>query len=217
MTDPSQMTDQMIDAEIRAFRAARRGRTASPELEALYALMKDTASDINEHLPMLRELASECEHVTEFGMRTCQSTTALLAAQPETLISWDINPFVIASVNCVNLMLNAGRTKFEPRIGDTLKISPIELTDMLFIDSLHTSKQLWAELQRHADPVERRIRKYLVFHDTATFGMKGEDGTEPGLRGVIRHFQKNHAFPLWELLHDLSNNNGLIVLRRVYS
>jgi hypothetical protein len=187
--------------------------------QALLATIVDPASpsDIVEHLPLLRELSSRCEHVTEFGTRRANgSTVALLCGQPATFVTWDINPYAIISQQVADLVVYAGRTKFEPRVGDTLKISPIEPTDMLFIDSLHTAKQLLEELKRHADPMVRpvSVRKYLVFHDTDTFGYRGEDGSEPGLRASIRYFQRCHAFPLWRLKEDLHNCNGLVVLQR---
>jgi cephalosporin hydroxylase len=182
-------------------------------LEAHYKALCEAPSDISEHLPLLREIAEECEHVTEMGMRSAVSTVAFLAAQPATLISWDMNPAAIVSQRVADLLAIAGRTSFQPRVGDTLKIAPIEETDLLFIDTLHTGAQLLAELKRHADPTAKRVRKYLVFHDTATFGHVGEDGKEPGLRAAIRFFQRNHAFPQWALVEDRQNNNGLVVLR----
>lgn len=185
--------------------------------EQMYNASLQTAVDIHEHLPLLRELASKCRHVTEFGMRWANgSTVALLAAQPEVLVSWDLDPFSVVSQQVANLLAVKGRTRFEPRCGNTLEIAPIEPTDMLFIDTLHTAKQLQAELAWHVDP-ERGVpvRKYLVFHDTSTFGWTGEDGSEPGLRTAIRWFQKEFAFPLWLLTHDRDNNNGLVVLERV--
>lgn len=182
-------------------------------LENLFNLAASQPTDINEHLPVLRKLAAECEHVTEMGMRGADgSTIAFLAAQPATLISWDLNPWSVVSNNVAALLQMAGRTSFQPRVGDTLKIR-IEPTDLLFIDTLHTAKQLKAELERHADPVEDTVKKYLVFHDTKTFGEVGEDGTEPGLRAAIRWFQRNHAFPIWSLVEDLPNCNGLVVLK----
>jgi cephalosporin hydroxylase len=198
-------------------------RTPHPNLEAWYQAaikpptdMTKPPADIWEHLPRLRELASKCEHVTEFGMREAGgSTLAILAAQPKTFISWDINPWSIVSQRVSDLLYVAGRTKFEPRVGDTLKIAPIEPTDMLFIDSLHTAKQLKAELERHADPIRLAIRKYIVFHDTVTFGFQGEDGSVPGLRAAIRWFQMEHSFPLWQLVEDRENCNGLVVLERM--
>jgi hypothetical protein len=208
-------------------------RTAPAKLEGLYqdALAAAPAdpyspSDICEHLPLLRELASRCEHVTEFGTRRANgSTVALLVGQPETLVTWDINPLAIYGPGIPALFGSGlpedgldwngkiGRTEFQPRVGDTLKIL-IEPTDLLFIDSLHTYKQLYAELMRHVDPIQNKVRKWLAFHDTATFGQQGEDGSKPGLRAAVWHFQKQ-TFPLWGLKFDLQNNNGLIVLERV--
>jgi len=53
-------------------------------------------SDINEHLVTLRDLAANCAHVTEFGVRKGVSTFALLHGQPNRLISYDIQPFELA-------------------------------------------------------------------------------------------------------------------------
>lgn len=209
--------------------------------EELYARTCGEASDINEHLPLLRELASRCEHVTEFGLRWARgSTVAFLAAQPKTLVSWDLEPKHVISDRVQQLLHLTGKTSFEPRVGDTLKIR-IETTDLLFIDTLHTARQLLAELERHVDPKDQAVRKYLIFHDTKTFGLEGEDRSTPGLRTAIRQFQKYFAFPLWKLKHvdgdeklrraaakglalqkadgfellDLENNNGLLVLEHV--
>lgn len=183
--------------------------------EELYAKACTTPSDINEHLPLLREYASKCRRVTEFGMRTGNSTVAFLAAQPKTLISWDLDPWSIISQRTADLMYVRGETNFQPRVGNTLTIPVIEETDLLFIDTLHTGRQLLDELKRHADPVLGTVKKYLIFHDTITFGDVGEDGKEPGLRAAIRFYQRCHAFPLWELVEDRKNNNGLVILQRI--
>jgi hypothetical protein len=189
-----------------------------PPIEQMYRTACATPSDINEHLPILRELASKCRHVTEFGLRWATgSTIAFLAAQPETFVSWDLEPTAVVSQQVLNLIRARGRTSFQPRCGDTLKIAPIEPTDLLFIDTLHTGKHLYAELKRHVEP--RRsplsVRKYLVFHDTQTFRYVGEDGQPGGLVDAIREFQLHHAWPHWELLHDFKNNNGLAVLAHI--
>lgn len=162
-------------------------------------------SDINEHLPLLRDLAARCGHVTEFGMRGAVSTTALLEGKPKKLVSWDINPRAVVSQTVLDLLVET-ETCFQPRVGDTLEIE-IEPTDLLFIDSLHTGAQLKAELERHG----AKARKWIAFHDTETFGLVGEDGKAPGLRAAIRWFQQNQ-FPIWSLKHDWSNNNGLVVI-----
>lgn len=191
--------------------------------EGLYQTACVMPSDIHEHLPVLREFAEKCAHVTEFGTRWANgSTVAFLAAQPNTFVAWDLDPLMLASKQIESLVHVAGRTRFQPRVGDTLEIN-IEPTDMLFIDTLHTGRHLLSELERHCDPKDVKVRKYLAFHDTATFGVVGEDG-KPGLRTAIRQFQKYFAFPLWALardnagrLMDLDNNNGLVVLEHVCS
>lgn len=184
-------------------------RLPSDKLKHAYEVLKATPSDIHEHLETLFKYASQCEHVTEIGMRGAVSTTALLAAQPKTLISWDINPWAILSPNCQALMMLAGRTSFQPRVGNSLECK-IEETDFLFIDSLHTYEQLWAELKRHSGCV----RTFLAFHDTMTFGKVGEDGSTPGLRKAIYDLQHESNIG-WTVLEDRENNNGLTVLGRL--
>ncbi len=185
--------------------------------EAVYAEACKQPSDINEHLPTLRRLAEQCPRVIEMGMRTGVSTVALLAAQPKKLVSIDINPISIISQRTVDLMQIAGETKWQPRVADTLECE-IEDCDMLFIDTLHTFEQLKAELWKHVFPSHNtghckcKVKKYLVFHDTSTFGFVGEDQKTPGLRAAIYWFQQN-AFPLWQVVEDHHNNNGLTVLR----
>lgn len=189
-------------------------REPSATLEAWFQEAKAAPSDINEHLDTLREYASRVEHVTEMGVRAGVSTVALLAAQPERLISWDIEPAAIINNHIAGLVNERGRTRFEPRVGNTLEIT-IEPTDLLFIDTLHTGAQLKQELIRHADPMANTVRAYLVFHDTATFGYRDEVGEGPGLRAAIRWFQRCHAFPVWQLIEDRQNNNGLVVLKNM--
>jgi hypothetical protein len=182
--------------------------------EALYKNACRMPSDIHEHLPLLRKLAEECTHVTEFGTRWANgSTIAFLAAQPKTFVAWDLDAKLMTASTIQSLVQVAGATTFQPRTGNTLEIT-IEPTDLLFIDTLHTGKQLLSELERHCDPKDAKVHKYLVFHDTSTFGIVGEDGG-PGLRTAIRQFQKYFAFPLWCLLHDLDNCAGLVVLKHV--
>lgn len=205
--------------------------------ESLYKNACRMNSDIHEHLPLLRTLASRCEHVTEFGTRWGNgSTIAFLAAQPKTFVAWDLSPALVVSKQIESLVRVAGSTRFQPRTGNTLEFVT-EPTDLLFIDTLHTGKQLLSELERHCNPQDPRgspVRKYIVLHDTSTFGVTGEDGGV-GLRTAINQFQRLFAFPLWKLMDDsvalgqhdpnrvhttpqkldLGNCSGLVVLEHV--
>lgn len=202
-------------------------RQAPSLLDDIYETCRmNPVSDIGEHMDLLRSLAEKCEHVTELGMRWANgSTVAFLAAQPETFISWDIDPAAVVSNQVANLLNVRGRTSFQPRVGDSLKVS-IEQTDLLFIDTLHTYKQLIGELRDAGLPWTRsdgttrtghgwKVKKYIVFHDTVTYGYVGMDGKPPGLRDAIRKWQKEVSFPLWNLVEDRKNCNGLVVLKRI--
>jgi hypothetical protein len=173
-------------------------------LEEQYLAAQQQPSDINEHLRTLFAYASSCRHVTEMGTRTGVSTLALLAAQPETLVCYDIahNGQTVS-----NLSRLAGKTDLSFRHADVLTIE-IEPTDFLFIDTLHTFGQLEQELALHAD----KVSSFIGFHDTVTFGEMGEDRNRPGLRKAIENFLIAH--PEWKVVHDAQNNNGFMVIAK---
>ncbi len=171
-------------------------------LEERYTLATQTVTDIHEHVPVLRALASQVEHVTEFGVRHGVSTTALLAAQPAVLRSYDIEDRAVAA----SLAPLAGRTDFRFAVGDTKAID-IEETDLLFIDTLHTYDQLKAELARH----EAKARRWIVLHDTTTFATTGEDSDTRGLWPAVEEFLAAGTFAIKE---RRTNNNGLTILER---
>ena len=155
-------------------------------------------SDISEHLPVLRRLASKCLHVTEFGVRTGNSTLALLAGLPKggTLVSYDIN-------DCSSAVSDE-RWTFNQ--ADTSKLNLIDTTDMLFIDTLHDYAQVVAELQ-HA----LAVRKYIAFHDTVLFGSNDEStGEGPGIMLAVLEFMRDNK--RWVVQEAYGNNNGLLVL-----
>ena len=114
-------------------------------LDAEFSRVCAADSDIKNHLPRLKEIASKCQHVTEFGVRNGLSTWALMAGRPPTLVSYDIarcnmsRHYTAARNNQIN---------YSFMIGDSAKID-IAPTDFLFIDSLHTGDLVRADLWRH--------------------------------------------------------------------
>jgi len=178
-------------------------------LQRDYRRRCDTPSDINEHMPVLRALAAQCHVICEFGVRTGNSTIALLAGLEAggmtaaaycDLWSWDIQqPQMERPVLPPWLRWN-----FE--IGDTARLGRIPRCDLLFIDTAHTGVHVTAELQYHAS-----VARFIVFHDTVLYGEVGMDG-KPGVLVAAREFQARHHE--WvEFAHHL-NNNGLLVLER---
>lgn len=163
-------------------------------------------SDINQHLPLLAELASECDHITEFGTRTGNSTIAFLYGIRDDIASklesYDINPPGFEATEDVRHLWRFTQ-------ADTGKLPDIATTDMLFIDTLHTCEQVRLELM-HGN----RARKYLVFHDTVLFGSWEEtaQGGGPGIMHPILCFLA--ANPHWRVKEHRANNCGLLVLER---
>jgi hypothetical protein len=178
-------------------------------IEKEFAEAATTPSDIHEHLPILYELAKDCNHIIEMGVRTGISTRAFLRVDAK-LISYDI----VTDQKVVDLINEAKKAGKDAAFieADVLKID-IEETDLLFIDTWHTYEQLKQELSLHGN----KSRKYMVFHDTNTFGLKNEGGeaygTSQGLLPAIIEFLMVN--PHWRFKKFLTNNNGLTVLERL--
>ena len=138
-------------------------------LDEVYTRTCATRSDINEHLPTLKRLASDCSSIVEMGVRGIVSTWAFLSAQPKTLLSIDIEHPSKYGGDLTIVEQLRGDTEFTFLQADTTKIE-IENCDFLFIDTWHVYDQLKTELQLHGN----KAQKYLAFHDVVTFGERGE-------------------------------------------
>lgn len=173
-----------------------------------YEKAKSVKSDINEHLEVLHELAKECDTITEVGVRSGVSTRAFLKARKK-LSCYDIE----ANSEVLKLVEKAKATGIDVTFtqADILNIE-LKETDLLFIDTLHTYKQLKSELKLHSE----KAKKYIAFHDTVTFGLKNEvnDGSEKqGLIPAIMEFMSENKN--WKVKKFYTNNNGLTVLERI--
>lgn len=178
-------------------------------LEEEYQLCCKCESDINEHLPKLREYAAKSDHITEFGTRYGNSTVAFMSAYPKKFISYDVTPN--DRIEYLGWMAKDAGVNFEFRHENVEQIE-IEETDLLFIDTNHHQEQCSNELKLHSD----KARKYIIFHDTVTFWEDGQGywkGEGHGLRYAIEPFLENH--PEWQIDYRATNNNGLMILKRI--
>ena len=206
------------------------------QVDELYERCQSEPSDINEHLPTLFRYGKECKSVTEMGVRSGRSTTAFLAARPESLISYDIDGTYFrehVEPGYAKAAAEAG-VSFRFEVADVLGIE-IAPTDLLFIDTWHVYDQLIQELRTHSP----RVRKYILLHDTETFGYVGEQTkgdrikkdiagflartlspklsfevpARGGLKAAVAQFLEED--PRWEQREHFTNNNGLTVLARI--
>lgn len=177
------------------------------DLAAEYRLRCKTKSDIHYHLPKLHELAGESHNIAEFGVRTGNSTVALLAGLPAgVLYSYDIN------VPALQFQLPPTK-RWEFTRAHTQLVSLRDLAiDGLFIDTWHAGEQVHRELTAAAE----HVKKWIAFHDVHTFGTRDEKQAGPGLMtGIFQWWQREENRSNWVPEYHTPLNNGLLVLRRV--
>lgn len=176
------------------------------------------AYNFQEFMAVLKSYSQECRRVTEFGVHKGNSTWALLAAQPDQLTSYDVavakndegHGAFESLLKAVASAVEGTSTEFRFILGDS-GVVEIEETDLLFIDSLHTYAHLSRELILH----HLRVRKFIILHDTTTFGSIDEDlitGT-PGLWPAVQEFLYFHRDE-WRLKERLEIYDGLTILER---
>lgn len=190
-------------------------------LEYHYNLAKKEESDINQHLDILAKYSSKCEHVTEFGIRSGNSTISLLHGKPKIYRGYDLgkgqNDDLLADLAKEN------NIDFKIIYDSTLKVV-IEKTDLLFIDTYHCFSQMIQELFLHG----RKVKKYILFHDTVSYGTFDE--------GHCRHCYKpiylgNDHFPtfgvmpaiklfmsetkMFREIENIKTSSGLYVIERI--
>lgn len=203
--------------------------TPKEELISLYDQYRTIRSDINQHLPILKELAKMCASVTEISTRNTMTTWAILLGLSENseknkvYTEIDVYKPALEKLFLSRRIAQSLGINFKFIEGNDMGIN-IEPTDMLFIDSLHTYCHLTYELERFS-PI---ARKFLVMHDTSPpWGYHDDseyrgdyseypdsiDKTKRGLWPAIDQFLSQH--PEWTLKERRFNNHGLTILERV--
>ena len=203
-------------------------------LEEIINFLYQVPSDINEHFPTLLKYGSECDHITEMGVRWITSTWAFLGCFPKKLISYDLQDPSYWDVGNPEEKIEVIRRGWN-KLQDVYDVAEengldykfiqanvleieIEETDLLFIDTCHVYKHLKEELRLHSS----KVRKYLVFHDTTTFAEVDEVSYDTlggvfqsegvGIWKAIEEFLQEN--PEWELIERFTNCNGLTIIGR---
>jgi hypothetical protein len=186
-------------------------------------------SDINEHIPTLRNYGEICSHITECGVRGVVSSWAFAAA----LKGKSGGRLIQVDLDTNENVIQFGRIAREAGIDVTFYQQsdlecPIEQTELLFIDTWHVYGHLKRELARW----NSNVSKYIILHDTTVDGEYGEtirmnmnaekqskesgipvEEICKGLWPAVTEFLEAH--PEWILEKRYTNNNGLTILRRV--
>jgi len=199
------------------------------ELEQAYENAKNISSDINEHLPTLRRLAEKCDTLTEMGVRWACASYGLFAAKPKKMRSYDLNQVSHFGGNQQLFDRCSEAVQDYAFIAGNTLLEEIDETDMLFIDTLHSYRQLSTELKLHSE----KVKKWIVLHDTVSFAHHDEgevrvDLLNESAKSVVESFssEKKGLVPAvqdfvansggtWRVKETWENNNGLTVLERV--
>lgn len=165
-------------------------------------------SDINQLLPILNEYAKNCGHITEMGVREVVSSWAFLEAKPRKFVCYDINNH--ENIKEAEKLANENGIEFVFKLENTLTCN-IENTDLLFIDTWHSYNQLFTELNKHHD----KVNKYIIMHDTTDCEFRNENfikEQENGLYPAILNFTLMNR--QWYIYEKFAHNNGLTILKK---
>jgi predicted O-methyltransferase YrrM len=180
-------------------------------LSRLYETYCNTASDINEHLPLIRRLTMEVEatKVLELGVRGGVSTVAFLSALEVTggmLLSVDIDmPAFDVDVSRWMFLKADDTTQYAKTL-----IGQLAYYDVIFIDTSHAYLHTHEELISYAHFI--RPGGVLMMHDVNVKSFPHHDGIQPdypvrkALDDWTSVFESFHEGTL-EWIH-LPNNNG---------
>lgn len=196
---------------------------------------KEQTFDPDLHSTLLK-YGSECQHITEFGVRWVESTFSFILAKPKKLISMDLDhPSIYINFNGAENLEKAFECAKECNVDFTFKIAnsletTIEPTDLLFIDTQHSYLHLKYELYLH----HNKVNKYIIMHDTMThkyidqkagtssFSYKPNyrpdeldngDYEKEGLGPAIEEFLQK--YPNWVLEQEIITGQGLTILKRI--
>jgi hypothetical protein len=212
-------------------------------LKTKYLELCNNPSDINEHLPTLKEYAQECSSVFETGVRGVVSSYALLYGLVENTNTNKKQIFLNDIEQC-NIsefkklaQTNAISVKYEWRNNLNLVFSNDETYDLTFIDTWH----VYGQLKRELDKFSKITNKYIIMHDTEIDGIDGETKRPNGLynwlyvgnnldglvsmTNIPKHEILKGLLPAidefliantnWIMEKQYKNNNGLTILKRI--
>jgi len=162
--------------------------------------IKNNSSDINELVADIFNFTKGCNVAVSLGIGKGDAAFALLLGCQKHY-SVDPSP----SRDTLNFLNDYFGVK-------SLSISqptdiPIEIEefDVLFVDSIHTAENVEKELKAHA----HKVNKFIIFHDTFIYGEVGDDGGEGIKKPIFEFLSSNQE---WKIIHEVNNNNGLIIL-----
>ena len=174
---------------------------------------------LRAHLPTLWEYARRGNSTAELGVKAGWSSIAFARAALEAESKGSeyrywmydiIHPSGVDKISAwfghcqfVNFRFLEGdllNQKFLKEVGQ--EDGPFPSHDVIFIDTSHTREQLTQELHAFAG----YTKKYIILHDTESFGKKDEsvhdEGTEISYRRKLRELEKRQVWHIQRLMDE---------------
>jgi len=170
-----------------------------------------TPSNINFHLPILRQYASGCTVIAEYGTQLDHSIWAFLYAftsyiQPniKDKDSVYVTPLNIGRLYCVNTVepyvlqsvkdvAESANVTLKFIKGNSTKVILPEKVELLFIDTFH----VYGHLKRELSHNHLNVRKYIIMNNTE---IDGEYGEAIRCKLDLRHLVEIYDYPPEEIM-----------------
>lgn len=162
--------------------------------------IKNTTSDINQHLQSIYQHVKGCNVAVSLGVSRGYSAFALLMGCQHH-ITVDPAP----NQDALNFLSDYFGQKSEVIIQNTDEPIELEEFDVLFVDYVHTGECVEKEIKAHA----HKVKKFIFFHDTQSFGDVGEDGKDGIKKPILDFLLENEE---WRVLYCENKNNGMMIL-----
>jgi len=180
-------------------------------IQELQQWTADTPRDLNQHVPLIAQMAGSCTSVAEFSGRR-ESTVALLSCKGKIhSFNSEGNDTLFRTIKRV--VADTSTIEFTRTLKtyayESISVPVIELpepVEMLFIDTEHHGERITAELEMNA----KHVTRCIVIHDTHIYGENGAGGS-----GMIPAMESwLAANPEWFVMRHITRQFGLTVLGR---
>lgn len=180
-------------------------------LQELQQWTADTPRDLNQHVPLIAQMAGACTSAAEFSGRR-ESTVALLSCKG-TIHSFNSEGNDTLFRTIKRIVADTSTVEYTRKLTtyayESIAVPVIELpepVELLFIDTEHHGERITAELNVNAKHVKRAI----IIHDTYIYGENGAGGS-----GMIPAMDAwLEANPDWFVMRHVARQFGLTVLGR---
>ena len=150
----------------------------------------------------LKECASECESIKEFGVFQGSSLAVMTSTNPKKVVGVDLNLKPFKSIEHLFLKyIRENNIHFTMLQCSSLDIQSVGEIDMLHIDSLHNAVHLTKELELHG----HLVNKYIAFHDVL------QNNRELG-KVVEKYISKNSEWKMKE--HGTEGKCGFMIIQK---